>query len=232
MVDLDTFHRFGEQCAVYDLRRDAKSDPVRTECLFVARATDHNWLYHNRGTRHMCGDIVVEVATGKVHYTAKAHFNSCAPLDSNVYNVTIPVDYASPFQPSPLPTLTSANDSVVSLTGAPTTTRQTGESVLSDLNFTDVPKLPTSLPQTGESFLPDLEPMNIDAVPIPTQRTGESASPGMPTTAKSTLNHTSMHANTPEMSPIPKVSKDADTLADDTVPRHVRRSHRLLKPKV
>ena len=112
----------------------------------------------------MCGDIVLEASTGKVHYTAKAHFDSCPPLDSTVYYVTVPIDHVSPFQPLPLPKYDNASDLVDSLTGAPTTTCRTGESVLSDLKPTNVPESTTSLSQTGESSLPDFAPPVKDAL--------------------------------------------------------------------
>ena len=71
--------------------------PIRSEYLFVARASDPNWLYKDRGIRHMCGEVVVQVATGKATYTGKALFDKVRPLDNNIYNITAPIANILPY---------------------------------------------------------------------------------------------------------------------------------------
>ena len=54
--------------------------------------------------RHMCGDVVVSVATGTLHYTGKAQYDGTCPINTSVYNVSVPVSAVSPFaipQPDP-----------------------------------------------------------------------------------------------------------------------------------
>ena len=111
VTDLDSFHSFLERCSVYDLARDLKVDPVREDCIFIGRESDATWFVQDKEIRHMRGVIVVQVSTGRTVYTGKVHFDKVKPVDTRVYNVTVPVNAIANFdnedddtllRPSPL----------------------------------------------------------------------------------------------------------------------------------
>ena len=47
----------------------------------------------------MCGDIVVQVSTGKIIFTGKAYFDQTKPINTQIYNVTVPIESIE--QPTP-----------------------------------------------------------------------------------------------------------------------------------